>query len=251
MKILKKLVMVLVIILITIIYITNKDNKIYYVSLGDGLSKGINTDNKISYGYSDYINDYLKKINKLEFYTKDFANAEIRTTDIINNINNNVEIINNTKKITIKKALMRSDIITLSTGLNEIIYKLETLQIEDFEMYQYIDELIEDIDKLVDLIKRYCKEDIMLLGYYNPFVNVYRIDNERIDNIIKYANNKLIDLCNEEDIYYIDLYNLFKNNDQVFINKNSYYPNIDGYKLISNTIIEKIEKNVIKSSKTL
>ena len=251
MKIIKRLVVILVIVLVIVIYITNKDNKIYYVSLGDALSRGVNETNKIGYGYSDYINDYLEKNNKLEFYTKKFSDKDLRTTDIINNIKDNIEIIENGKSVTIKKALVHSDILTLSTGLNEILYKLESENIEDYEMYKYIDELTSDIKDLVKLIKKYTKEDIILIGYYNPFVNKNRNDKTRINNVIIYANNKLIDICKEEDLYYIDTYNLFKSNDNVFTNINSYYPNIDGHKLISNKIISIIEKNIIKSTKTM
>ena len=84
------------------IYITNKDTKVYYVSLGDGISRGINENDIEGYGYSDYVKDYLNKINKLEFYTKKFSGIDYRTTDIINNIEDNIEIIQNNKKITIK-----------------------------------------------------------------------------------------------------------------------------------------------------
>ena len=84
MKIIKKVLILLIIILVIIIYLTNKDTKIYYVSLGDGISRGINENNKISYGYSDYIKNYLFDIDKLEFYTKQFSNKDKRTTDIIN-----------------------------------------------------------------------------------------------------------------------------------------------------------------------
>ena len=196
MKIIKKVGFILVIVLLIVIYITNKDTKVYYVSLGDGISRGINENDIEGYGYSDYVKDYLNKINKLEFYTKKFSGIDYRTTDIINNIEDNIEIIQNNKKITIKKALM--------------------------------------------------KEDIIFIGYYNPFIN-----NSKMDSIIKYANNKLIDICVNEDIYYIDTYNLFKNNNKVFTNINSYYPNIDGYKLISEKTIQIIQKNIIKSKKTM
>lgn len=249
MKILKNLIIICVVALLIIIYITNKDEKIYYTSMGDGLSLGINTNDKISYGYSDYVKEYLKNINKLELYTKKFSNKDKRIIDIINDIEDNIVIEEDDKTITIKKALMKSDLITLSTGLNEILYKLNNKDYNDYTMYEYIDELMIDYEELIDTIKRYCKEDIMILGYYNPFIN--KLNYDIANNIIVYANNKLIELCKKEDIYYIDLYNLFKNNGKVFININSYYPNTDGYKLISNQIIEIIEKNITKSSKTV
>ncbi len=249
MKIIKKLVILFIFILVIVIYITNKDDKIYYISIGDELSSGINTNNNIGYGYSDYVKDYLSDIDKLEFYTKKFSTIDKRTTDLINDINNNIEIIESNKKIKIKYSLMHADIITISIGLNELLYKLNNESIMDYEIYEYIDEISDDIEKLINIIKKYCKEDIMLLGYYNPFVNSKEKD--KINNYIIYANNELMEICEKEKIYYIDLYNLFKNNNKVFTNINSYYPNNDGYKLISKKITEIIKKDALKTLKTM
>ena len=135
---------------------------------------------------------------------------------------------------------MHADIITISIGLNEVLYKLQNEKLNSYEMYSYIDTIINDIDELIDIIKRYCKEDIFILGYYNPF------DSIEIDNYIKYANNKLIDISKQEDIIFVDLYNIFKNKKNIFTNPQNYYPNIDGYKLISQEIINQIKKNVLK-----
>lgn len=250
MKIIKKIAVIIIMILVIVIYLANKDEKIYYVSLGDGLSRGIDVNNKEGYGYSDYINDYLKSKDKLQIYTKKFSNIDIRTTDIINNIKDNVDTIENDKKITIKNALMNADVITISTGLNEILYKLENDSIDDYVMYEYIDELTEDIRELIKLTKKYCKKDIMILGYYNPFANRASFENKKINNIIIYANNKLMNMCDEEDLYYIDLYNLFKSNKKVFTSIKSYYPNSDGYKLISEEIINILDKKLTKVEKT-
>lgn len=249
MKILKNLIIICVVALMLIIYITNKDEKIYYTSIGDGISLGINSNEKIDYGYSDYVKDYLNDIEKIEFYTKKFSNKDKRITDIINDIEDNIKIKENNKEITIKKVLMKSDLITISIGLNEILYKLNNKDYNDYTMYEYVDQLLVDYEKLIDTIKKYCKEDILIIGYYNPFIN--KLNYKVANDIIIYSNNKLIDLCNKEGLHYVDLYNLFKNNRKMFINVNNYYPNIDGYKLISREIIKIIEKNIIKSSKTM
>lgn len=236
MKILKRIGAVLVIIFLIIIYIANKDDKIFYVSIGDGISLGINNNGEEDIGYSDYVKDYLESINQLKYYTKEFSNSNYRVIDIINNIDDNIEL---DDSITIKKALMKSDIITMSIGFNEIMYKLNSSD-EDYLIYNYIDGLMEDIDVLIDKIKKYCKEDIFVIGYYNP----YSYDNSNY-NIIKYANSKLINICNEEGIYYIDTYNMF-NDGNVVIYKNN-YPSYDGYKLISNSIIKIIKEKIIKN----
>ena len=85
----KFIIMVLFVGLPILIYLMTIDNKIYYVALGDSLAAGQNSYGKIAYGYADYIADDLRTKNKLELYTKDFAVSGHRTTDLINDINNN------------------------------------------------------------------------------------------------------------------------------------------------------------------
>ena len=46
---------------IYLIYILFHNDKINYLSIGDSLSLGINSYNEESYGYSDYLANYLKE----------------------------------------------------------------------------------------------------------------------------------------------------------------------------------------------
>ena len=66
---LKKIILILLLISIFLIGINVKDNKISYISIGDGLSKGMIYNNFESIGYSDYLYNYLKNNNKIELYT--------------------------------------------------------------------------------------------------------------------------------------------------------------------------------------
>ena len=234
MGIIKKLAVLLVIILlIMFIYNTNTNNLINYVSLGDGISRGIDINNKNGYGYSDYVSSYLNQRKILDKYNKKFSNIDNRITDIIDDINDNVEVIENTSKISIKKALKDADIITISLGQKELIYKLDTKDIDN----NYMDEIINDYKLLIDKIRKYCDKDIYIIGYYNPYYN------KNYDNKIKILNNKLIEMCIQKELIYIDTYNLFKNNTHM-INPSNLYPNKDGYKLIGREIVKNIEKRI-------
>ncbi len=223
----KKIIVLIIILLTLFISINARDNKIDYVSLGDGISLGINENNYISIGYSDYIKEYLESINKLKTYIKDFSDKDARITDIINKINNNEEKNN----ITIQNVISKADLITISIGLNEILYKYEN----NTYLYDYIDSYINDMEKLINLIKRYNNKTIFILGYYNP---TNYID---LDKYIIYSNNKLISLCSKEKVNYVNLYDIFNNNKKLIYNINNYYPNQEGYKLIANEIIKKLK----------
>lgn len=205
MKILKILILPIIFIITIIIINITKDNRIYYIPIGDK-------------GYSTYIKNFLDKNNKLKYYTDEFTYKNIRIKDLILKIEDNEE-----KSISIQNAINKSDIITISIGLDEIYTKYLTNELD----YRYIDELISYINNLLNIIKKISNSKIYLLGYYNP------TDNIELDKYIKYANNKLKNINN---VIYIDLYDIFKNNKHLIYN--NIYPNNDGYKLIANKIIK-------------
>lgn len=229
----KKIIFCLLLISIFLIGINVKDNKISYISIGDGLSKGMNYNNFESSGYSDYLYNYLKKNNKIELYTKDFSNENNRITDLIDDINNNIVININNKTIYIQNAIKNADILTISIGMNEILYKYGN-HVNDGYMYSYIDECINDLDKLFKIITKLNNKNIFMLGYYNPSNDI------ELDKFIKYINKKVIELCDKYKINYIDTYSIFNNNKHMIYDKNNYYPNQDGYKLIANSIKNKL-----------
>lgn len=247
----KKLIALSIIVLIVfLIYIMTIDRKIYYVSLGDSFAIGINPYGKIDYGYSDYIADYLKKSNILEFYTKSFAKNDYRTIDLIHDIEDNKETIVNGKKKTIKNALIKADIVTISIGSNDIFYKMGINDMKynlekKEDIYKYIDEVIEDYNKLFSLLRQYCKEDIIIIGLYNPLSRISVIYSRNLEPGFVYANDKLKKLSKKYNAYYIDIYQIFKENPNYFPNPNDIHPNIEGYKVIANQIIDVIENNII------
>lgn len=232
MKIFKKILLLITLSIIFIMTI-KKDDKVSYISLGDGLSKGINYNNYESIGFSDIISENLRKKDKLKFYTKNFSNIDNRITDLIDDINKNISTTINGKEITIQNAIKNANLITLSIGMNEIMYKYSS-NINDGYMYSYIDECMNDIKILLNKIKKLNNKDIYLLGYYNSTTDL------SLDKFIKYSNNKLIDICKEYEIKFINLHNIFKNNKHLIYNQKNYYPNQDGYKLIANQILKEI-----------
>ena len=227
----KKIIFLFVMILIVFLtYQFTSNDKVYYVSLGDGLSRGTTPYNGDGYGYSDYIRDYLKNNDNLSRYNNRFTNKNYRITDIIDLIENNEEVIIDNKKITINHALSKADIITLSIGMNEIYYKIDN---QNENLYTYIDEMMDDMSDLLNLIKKYNSSKVLVLGYYN-----YNNSNQKI---IDYANLKLKELLNTTNFEYVDLSKKLQNNPSFFEKNTSFHPNTKGYEEISKIIIEKIK----------
>ena len=190
----KKIFVVAVLFLIVfLIYLTTMDKKVYYLALGDS----------ISLKYPKQIADYLEEKNLLEQYHNEFVIDDMRITDLIRDIKDNKKVVINKKDQTIKNSLIKADLVTLSIGNEELFYKMKTEKPDN--LFNYIDDMMIDMENLFVVLKEYCKEDIFILGYVNPFSN-------DMDRYIEYANKKLETLAKKYDISYVSLKEL-KNED--------------------------------------
>lgn len=207
-----------------LIYSLTNNNNLNYLTLGDSLSKGVTPYFANGYGYSNYIVDYLKKNNKLNSYNDNFTSADYRITDLINMININYESNNQT----INQAIHSADIITMSVGMQELYYKINT---NDTNIYTYIDKMLEDTEHLFTLIRKNNNKRIYMLGYYNT--------KNTNQDLFNYANIKLKEKCKKHKITYIDTQSIFYKNTTYFENPNSFNPNLQGYYKIYEKIIEK------------
>lgn len=207
-----------------LIYSLTNNNTLNYLTLGDSLSKGVTPYFANGYGYSNYIVDYLKKNNKLNSYNDNFTSADYRITDLINMININYESNNQS----INQAIHSADIITMSVGMQELYYKINT---NDTNIYTYIDKMLEDTEHLFTLIRKNNNKRIYMLGYYNT--------KNTNQDLFNYANIKLKEICKKHKITYIDTQSIFYKNTTYFENPNSFNPNLQGYYKIYEKIVEK------------
>lgn len=233
----KKILIIFIIILsIFIIYLTTIDKKVYYLVLGDQISLGMTQKGYYEKSYSEYIKEYLEQKNKLERYENEYVTLEYHITDIISDINKNKEIEETNK--TIKNSLIKADLITMSIGSNDILSKINNEQklvnLNYNQLKKNIDEIIRDLDKLLNLIRQYCKEDIILIGIY---INTY---DEELNNIIHYANEKFKETSNSYNVTYIDLYEIVSPQGEL-----NMYPSSEEYKKISSSIIDIIDNNLL------
>ncbi len=229
----KILIIGIIILCIFIIYLTTIDKKVYYLSLGDEISLGITKEGYYEKGYPLYIKEYLEEKNKLEIFIDDYETQGYRITDIINDIKNNKELEETNK--TIKNTLIKADLLTISIGTNDILSKInkeKTLTKIDYKrLHDNIEEIINDLDKLLSIIREYCKEDILFIG-----IDI-NTTNEKLNEIINYANEKFKETSEKYNIIYIDRYN----NEGEHI-----YPTKEEYKSIGDRIKEKINDNLLK-----
>ena len=191
-------------ILLSISFYQFNKKQLNYTIIGD---KKYFKKNIISKNYADLVSDYLKSKNILNKTSKDFLYDDLRVTDLLNKINNN-EIIS---KKTIQNTIYESDILLLNVGNNEINYKINNLnseELNDLQVYNYLDEIINDLNKLINKISKISKTDIIFLGFFNETNNTYN------DRYYKYINDKL---KNNKNIIFIDLFTILnKNNNNLY-----------------------------------
>lgn len=237
----KILTIVIIALAVLLIYLGFKDKDIYYLSLGDSLANGVNGIGVKDYGYADYVKDYLDNNDLLNNYASLTSNNK-RSIDLIKEIEENVKITVDGKEKTIQNALIKADIITISIGMNDLFSNITFNN--DFsvnDLYNKLDEVALDLDKLFKLLRDYSKEEIIFIGFYNC------LKEDELVEFFKYANDKISKLASSYDIDYLDIYEDF-NNTNYFDSIIDSFPNKKGYQAIYSKIIAILEEKVIKKS---
>ncbi len=228
----KILIVGLVLLSIFIIYLANMDKEVYYLALGDSSKVSFDSYGKKVNGYSYYVQKHLKNKGVLEKYVYEYSKSDMRITDLIRDIKVNKKF----KDITIKNALIKADLVTLSVNAEDVFSMLKGDDIIYSDIYDYIDDLTLDLEKLFKLMREYCKEDIIFVGYYNPYKY---IKNSDIEDIIDYMNKRYKEISLENNIKYVDISDI----SEVYLpNNESIYLNGAGYRFIGNKVISASDK---------
>ncbi len=221
-KTIKILLLLIMSFSVLFIYKATKNSKIQILNIGDGLSQGINSYGIKDISYVDYYKDFLKNKNDNVLVNNAYS-TKLQTID------NVLQLINNTPQI--KRDLIDSHILILTLGYNDLIYRfsLEDKMNSD-KANEIIKEITHEFNELINQIQKYYRNEIIVVGYYKT-----NRDDYYLNMSIKRLNNYF---ANNEKITYIDTYNTL-NNKKYFLNPNSYYPNLEGYRKISEKIINK------------
>ncbi len=194
----KIIISLILVVVVMLIYIIFKDDKIYYLYLGDGRVNNIN----------DLVVENLNSKNILEVYNTNFVSDNYRTTDLINFIKENQK---NSDSQTIQNNIIKADVIVLSIGENDFINNLElSYQMSKDDLYKRFQQYYFDLDILFSNLKDISKEKIFYIGFYN------NTKNHELDEFFNYINKTLESLCIKYNIYYIDVMSLLEINDYEF-----------------------------------
>ena len=209
----KLLILIILSLSVYFIYQNTKKSNIQILSLGDGLSKGINSYTIVEYSHLNYYEDYLKSKNINVKTISNYSKEDLTIHELLELVKNNNYL---------KRDLMESHLLFITIGYNDLLYKLS---LEEDISIPKLDNIIDSINieykELLTEIKKYYKNKIIIVGY--PKSN-------KDDYYLNLGIRKLNRILNTNN--YIDTYNLLNDRDKYFSNPNSYYPNRMGYLLI-------------------
>ncbi len=235
----------LLLVFITYNFFSKENKKINYIALGDSIAEGMNSYSIVDYGYTDYIKDYLEDKDLLSFYTKKYAVSGYKIRDLKNDIEDNKIIEQDDKKIYLKEALRESDLVTLTIGANDFLELLSLDNIDETilntrKSKKEIDKILEKEKDIIILIKKFAKRQIIVTGYFNPFPRLANYKSN-IDELVKYYNNNLNELCDELEVDFVDIFEILDKNEKAFPNPLNIHPNKYGYELIFKEVAKKID----------
>ena len=216
----KKIIMIALLggILSIIIYFFTQNNEITIMSIGDGLSSGMTSYGIEGYSFNDYLKeDYLSK-HELKNYIE-YASPNKTIKELIYEIKENKEIMLKSKKIEIKQAINKSDILTIAIGMDELAHIKITNQIKN--------EYLHDLEELLSMIK-------MLNGKKVIVISLYTWGKNDILTIEK-MNASIRDIALTNNFLFIDINKIILE-DNYFLTKDSYYINYIGHKRIYDEI---------------
>lgn len=231
----------LVVLVIFLTYLFFYDNRINYVVLGDSLAQGVNPYGEVGYSYTDYISEYLEDNGKLKTFIKGYATSGYTTSDLLDDLHNNRKIEVDGNHVNIRHALRESDLVTISIGANDFLkgINLNDLDLSSTDNYKKrIDNILSDIDLVLREVRKYAKEDVIVVGYYNPFNRLFLSYRNSLDEIFEYTDIKYKEVCDKHLSSYVSTYSLFKENSDFLPNPFDIHPNLNGYSAIARLIID-------------
>lgn len=206
------------IMIIYLIYQYFNNASINYLAISDNVMAGENN-------YNKYVYEYLKNRRKINSFNTYYTNYTASL--VYQNIISNRTIRINNEDYYFKKALRESDITVISVGMEELANNYQKYAMQ--ENYDYFNKMYLDIEKLIIEIRKYAQDQVVFLGFYNP-TNYY---DAKVDEFFYDVDIKLNRLMVQNNIIYLDLYELVKGNS--YKRNNLYLSNL-GHKKIADSL---------------
>lgn len=152
-----------------------------YLAIGDSLAAGVTPNNDIGKGYADFLAESIHEIGALKSFNKGFSYPGYKTTDVLNDIQQNVTkdiygIGFEEKTAKLQQSIKDTEVITISAGANDILPlfkqdpttgKASINQKMALTTLQQVGINYKSIMAQINQINP--DAQVYVMGYYNPF----------------------------------------------------------------------------------
>lgn len=202
---------------------------IYYLALGDSLTKGIG-DEQNKKGFTERLVEKIEKINGSEVNLDNRGKRGRRSDQLLKLI----------EEGHYDEEIKMADLITITIGGNDIM-KIVKQDLFELEKQAFDDERVEfeeRLKKVVDEIHvRNDNVPIVLIGVYNPFTTISD-EIEEFNMIVDEWNETIENIADETPkACYVKIQDLFDTNANMVYHSDFFHPNSNGYTMMTERIL--------------
>ena len=229
---------------------SNEELQLNYLALGDSLAAGINDKGELANGYADYLAFSLKEIEGLKSYNKGFAYPGYKTTDLLNDLNNNVSkpIVNlegfQKETIDLISAVKEADVITISIGANDVLSLVKPdkegeITVDTAAISAGIKATGENYRAILSTLKQLNPDvEILVMGYYNPFT---KLDNykQQLSLLVKQLDGAVKQIATANGAHFVEIADAIVADEAKYLpNPENIHLSAEGYQVVAQRFFE-------------
>lgn len=214
-----------------------------YLALGDSLAAGVSPENTISSGYADLTADAFKEENLLGTYSKEFAVSGYTTQNVLDDL---------TTKSDVQAAIAEADLITISAGANDLLKEgkfdpdKNIFELDQAVVPAKLQTIAENYAKILQAINTANPDaEVYVMGYYFPFPYIADEQKPQLIELTQTLNQTIQTAVTAQGATFVPIYDKFGDGPKQYIpSPTNIHPNIAGYQLMSDALIETIANSL-------
>ncbi|WP_110111917.1 S-layer homology domain-containing protein [Bacillus sp. CGMCC 1.16541] len=223
------------------------NQKVNYVALGDSLAEGLLFDKTFGKSYTELISEHLLQQKKLNHFSKEFAVSGYKTSDLLKDLQENKVKNDSSLHDTIKQA----NLLTIHIGANDFLSEIklnpetQTIEFDQAKAPVIIAQVQSNLTAILKEIRKLNPQaNVIVLGYYYPFVHLDAPDQEvMVRTALTLLNAHIQQVSVENGARFISLDQVFSENPKQYLpNPTNPHPNNEGYAVIAKAIISQLEQ---------
>lgn len=218
--------------------VVGEKNVVHYAALGDSLTAGVDSNNKIGLSFADYIAQDLQRV---ELYGS-FDNFGVPGDTTI-------DLLNDLSKPEMQFKLQSTDMITISIGANDFLQVLKSdpsrLQNEE-EVKKIMNQLTENYVASMQIIRKVNPTaEVYLMGYYNGFYAYPPEKQQPLIQLTKTVNEIIKEIALLSNSHYVPTFETIAKDYPTYLpNPTNVHPSPAGYMAIADELWKQIRTNL-------